>query len=150
MVPLAMLEPIRSVYDSRSTNAWTMSDSHGIPWFSLQFANPPFFVAAVVLIALGALLYLPPGANDRCRASWLSTEELSLAILLLLIPYVARGYEMGMGSMGRFTAIVFPIYVVVGRLLLLLPGSLRGVLLAVSAYFLATYTGLYVARHAIF
>jgi len=150
VVALATLAPVRSVYDPRSSAFWALGDDHGIPWFSLQFANPLFFAAAVALIALGASLSLARRSDDRCRASWLSMEEVSLAILLLLIPYVTRAYEMRMGSMGRFTAVVFPVFLVIGQLLVRLPGPLRAALLAVFGFFLAAYTALYVARYGIF
>ena len=89
---------------------------------------------------------LGEGSSGR----WLSLEEVSLGALLLLIPYVTRAYEMQMGSMGRFVAVVFPIYLVLGQLLVRLPGPVRAALLSLSGLFLATYTALYAARYVVF
>ncbi|HVA47289.1 MAG TPA: hypothetical protein VNH11_13050 [Pirellulales bacterium] len=135
---LLTLEPIASVYENPSPAFWASQDSQSIPWFSLQFANPLFFLAGVALVATGAW------------RRWLSFEEASLAALMLLIPYTTRAYEMGMGSMGRFVAAVFPAHVVLGQALARLPASLGAALLAISAFFLATYAALYGAGYFIF
>ncbi|HUY93554.1 MAG TPA: hypothetical protein VMV10_32805 [Pirellulales bacterium] len=137
-VALATLEPLRSVYDSQSSAYWASFDPHGVSWFSMQFANPLYFLAAIGLTALGAW------------RRWLSLEEISFSTLLLLIPYITRGYEMGMGSMGRFVAAGFPIYLVLAQLLVRLPAPLRAALLALSGFYLASYTALYGARYTIF
>lgn len=160
LFPLMTLQPLFSVYDARSDEFWIQRDQHGIPWFSLQFANPIFFSAAIALIAIGACLSVRERLRDGgtsprrdgrlTRARWLSLEEVSLSALLLLIPYVTRAYEMRMGSMGRFVAVVFPIYLVLGHVLLRLPGPLRAALLALSGLFVAIYTALYAARYDIF
>ncbi len=109
-----------------------------MPWFSLGFVNPVFFIGAVALLAFGAW------------RRWLSLEETSLGALMLLLPYVTRAYEMGMGSMGRFVAIVVPIYPVLAQVLLRFPGPLRAALLALSGFFLAAYMALYSAAYVIF
>lgn len=135
---LATLAPIRSVYDPDSLAYWKIRDSHGVESLSLQFANPLYFIAAAGLLALAAW------------RRWLPLEELVFAALLLLIPYAGRGYEMGMGSTGRFMSVVFPLYVVVGRLLLRLPGPLRAAVLSLSGAMLCVYTALYAAGYEIF
>lgn len=157
IVPLATLEPVRAVYDVRSHAFWTNRDSHRIPWFSLQFANPIFFVLAVMLIGLGASLRVRGGwhkglgaAARSHTARWLSLQEFSLAAVMLLIPYVTRAYEMAMGSMGRFVAVDFPIYFVLAHVLERLPGALRSVVLALCGVFLSLYAALYSARYLIF
>jgi hypothetical protein len=150
-VALATLEPLRSVYDPKSAAFWPRSDQHGIPWFSLQFVTPVLFVAATALIALGASLSLRNGVGGSLMSvRWLSIEETSFAALLLLIPYVTRAYEMGMGSMGRFVSVVFPVYLVLGQFVVRLPGALRATLLALAGFFLAACTALYAASYLIF
>jgi hypothetical protein len=57
---------------------------------------------------------------------------------------------MDMGSIGRFVSVVFPVYLVLGELLLRLPRPLRAAFLGISGFFLTTYTALYAARYAIF
>lgn len=138
LAPLVTLEPLRAVYDRASPGFWASQDLHGIPWFSLQFANPILFAAAALLIAFGGW------------RRWLSPEEWSLAALMLAIPYATRAYEMGMGSTGRFAAVVFPVYLVLGRLLLRLPHGLRACLLTLSALFMALLSCLYSAAYVVF
>lgn len=163
LMQLITLEPVRSVYDNRSPSFWATGDVHGIPWFSLQFANPLYFVAAIVLVVLGALCYsrktsseaadssLPQAScRDDQRGRWLSLEEVSLSAMLLVIPYVTRAYEMHMSSMARFVTVVFPIYLVFGQILVRLRSPLRAAILALSGCFLAIFSALYAARYAIF
>ncbi|MGH7138931.1 MAG: hypothetical protein ACREHD_24565, partial [Pirellulales bacterium] len=150
-IALATLRPVWSVYDATSRACWTQHEPHRIPWFSLQFANPIFFVSGVALIAFGAFRPFANSLGDDARSRrWLSSEETSLGALLLLIPYVTRPCEMDMGSMGRFVAAVLPVYLVLGQLLVRVPGPLRAALLTLSGFFLATYTALYAARYPIF
>lgn len=138
LAALATLEPLRSVYDDTSPAFWAARDSHDLPWCSMQFANPLFFIAAVVLVAIGAW------------RRWLSLEEGSLVTLLILIPYVTRSYEMGMASMGRFVTVAFPLYLVLAQILVRLPGPLRAVVLSFSSCMLATYSAMYGAGYPIF
>ncbi len=149
-VALAALKPIWSVYDPKSRSYWMDHDPMGIPWLSLQFANPIFFVSALALTAIGAFVPFRQTFAGGARRRWLSLEEASLAAMLLLIPYMTRAHEMDMGSMGRFAAVAFPIYLVLGQLLIRVPSPLRAALLALSGCWLLIFTALYAARHAIF
>lgn len=135
---LATLEPVAAVYDAGSSVFWDGYDHEASPFFSLQFANPVLFIGALASITIGA------------ARRWLDRYELAAALPLVLIPYVTRGYEMGMGSMGRFMAVVFPIYLVAGRLLARLPQELAGALLCVSACWLATLAALYASGRMVF
>ena len=135
---LARLEPIGSVYEPSSAGYWAMRDPEAIPWFSVQFANPIYFLGAGALIALGGW------------RRWLSAYDVLLGALLLLIPYVTRAYEMQMSSMARFATVVFPVYLVLGRLLACLPFAMAAALLSLSVFFLAAYAALYAAGYAVF
>lgn len=135
---LATLGPIRAVYDVASPAYWGASDPGGAPWFSLQLANPAYLLGAVVLMAIGV------------GRRWLSSEEAALSALLLLIPYVTRAYEMGCGSMGRFTTVAFPMYLVLAQLLALLPASARCLLIVVPGFLMAAYAALFAAGRLIF
>lgn len=137
LTALASLEPIVAVYSPESEVYWAKLTPSGIPWFSLQFANPLFFVGAVALLVVGAW------------RGWLNRYEWSAGAFLLLIPYLTRSYEMGMNSMGRFVAVAFPIYFVIGRLLARLPRELAAMLLACMAAYLALYSALYAGNHHI-
>lgn len=138
LAALATLEPLRAVYDHASPAFWATRDSHELPWCSMQFANPIFFIAAIALVAIGAW------------RRWLSLEEASLVTLLILIPYATRSYEMGMASMGRFVIVAFPLYLVLAQILVRLPGPLRAVVLCFSSCMLATYSAMYAAGYPIF
>jgi hypothetical protein len=108
------------------------------PWFSLHFADPLFFIGALVLLAIGA----------KCR--WLSSYEWLVGAALLLIPYLTRAYETGMYSMGRFSAVVVPAYIVTGQMLARLPSGFAIALLAISSAFLLIYSALFSAGYAVF
>ncbi|HUY31179.1 MAG TPA: mannosyltransferase family protein [Pirellulales bacterium] len=170
-------EPMVAVYDAHSPAFWARRDAHGAFCFSLHFANPLFLFAAVALLLAGAAPGTRlgrvsretspaaghgggcvPSAHQRrgrtsdppMRGRWLNRLEASLAVLLLLIPYLTRGYEMGMSSMGRFAAVVFPIYLVLGQLLYRLTPGAAAALLAASGFLMGCYSALFVAGRPIF
>lgn len=106
--------------------------------FNLPLANPIWFVAAVALVGFGAV------------RRWLDAHEVLLAAGLLMIPYLTRGYDFGMLSMGRFIAVIPAIYLVLGRLLALLPPPIAAAGLALSGFFLGAYSALFTAGRFIF
>lgn len=137
-VALLTLEPFRAVYDSESPAWWGRTDENPNPWFSLLFANPLFFALAIVLTLLG------------WRKRWLTAQELALVAGLLLVPYLTRAYDMGMGSFARFTSVAFPLYLVIGRLLAALPPAVAAVLVALAACLLGIYSVLFGSGHLVF
>jgi hypothetical protein len=50
-----------------------------------------------------------------------------------------------MASMGRFTCVVFPVYLVIGRLLHAMPGPLTAAILALAGFMLGAYAALFAA-----
>jgi hypothetical protein len=108
------------------------------PFFSLPAINSPYFVLTVILVTFGA-----------CKR-WLSSYETVLSAALLLIPYVTRSQEMGMASQARFAAAVFPVYLVLGRLLACMPASVAGSLLGVSAFYLGAFSALFATWHMVY
>jgi hypothetical protein len=133
---LASAEPVWAHYDPGSRSYWARYDS--LPaWQSLEFANPIIFVGAAVLIGLGAW------------RKWLTWNETLLGSLLLLIPYLTRSYEMAMAGHGRFAAVAFPIYIVLGELLARSPKWLALGVLGVFAFYKVMYTALFVAGYMI-
>ena len=134
---LALLswEPLREAYDRLSPGYWQALHYRANPLFSLEFANPIYFVGTAALIILGAW------------KRWLTSYEILLAAPLLLIPYFTRAYEMRMLSQGRFAAVVFPVYVVLGHLLSKLPLAVAGALLAVSGLMMGLYAALFAAGY---
>lgn len=106
--------------------------------FSWQLVNPTYFVASAVLVALGTW------------RRWLDAYEVSLAVMLLLIPYVTRAYEMEMGASARFAAVVFPVYLVVGGCLARLSSVISAGLLCISAFFLGAFSALFASQYQVF
>lgn len=137
LLSLLSWEPIRNVYVSGAPGYWRATDGVGIPLFDLQFANPIYFLGAVILIALGAKL------------RWITAEELLMSIAFLSIPYFTRGYEMCMASQGRFAAVVFPVYIVLGHLLSRIGPPLAVAVLAFAAFLMAVYAALFAAGYAL-
>jgi len=132
---LAAWEPIWSAY-MPSSPGYAGRYARELPaWCNLQMANPVFFVAAAALVGLGA------------AKRWLSGREILLAAGLLLIPYVTRGFDMCMASQGRFAGVVFPVYLVLGRLLCGAPPVVAVGVFALSAVYLAVYAALFAAGY---
>ena len=71
---------------------------------------------------------------------WLNSRENLLGALLILIPYITRSYEMCMLSQGRFMAVVFPIYLVMGHILGRIPGPYAAMVIGLFVFYLAVYT----------
>jgi Gpi18-like mannosyltransferase len=137
-VSLLTLEPIWGLYVPSWPRFWQRYETHRNPLFSLIFANPIIFIAAIALIVMGA-----------CKR-WLSRDEVLLAAGLLLIPYITRSYEMSMASMGRFAAAAVPLYLALGNLLWRTPLPLMGWLLALSSFFLSAYAILFSVGYRLF
>ena len=138
LTALLTLEPFWGMFDPSSPGYWRIQDPHHGPLFSLYRANPFYFGAAVVLVAVGAV------------KGWLTTREWLLAALLLAIPYATRSHEMCMASAGRFASVAFPVYLVLGHLLCRLPKGLAAVLLTLSGLVLAIYSAKFALHHAFY
>jgi hypothetical protein len=106
--------------------------------FNWQLINPAYFVVSTALVIFGAW------------RGWLNVYEVTLAVTLLLIPYVTRAYEMNMASSARFATVIFPVYVVLGEGLARVPLVVSGALLAASAFLLGAFSALFTAGYSIF
>jgi hypothetical protein len=136
-VALATLEPLWSVYLSGS-DAYFARRPHSVGGlFNLQAANPIYFVVAVSLVVLGV------------RRKWLNEYEVLLSVGLITIPYVTRSYEMAMSSQGRFMAVVFPMYIVMGELLRRIPAPWQSLIIAPAAVLMAIYAALFAAGYVV-
>ncbi len=133
---LLSLEPIRSVYDHTSPCYWGNWAPEDNAFFSVRFDNPIFFIGSLALLAIGAL------------RRWLNGKEVSLGAVLLLIPYMINGDKGCMMCSARFAAVVFPVYMVIGRLLARSPRYLSTVAAAICAIFLGAYTALFVSWYS--
>lgn len=136
--PLAMLEPIWDVYVPSSQRYWDNIRFPGAPLFSLYFWNPILFLLAVALLAWGR------------RKCWLASSEIFLGVVLLLIPYATRDFEMSMASQGRFAAVVIVNYLVLGRMLARSSSVVVAALCTALALFIFTFTFLYTKNFLIF
>jgi hypothetical protein len=124
-------EPLWATYIPSSSAYWRNFSSEPSAWLNMQFANPIYFVLAVVTVAAGRYKNI------------LNLEETTLADLLLAIPYLSRGYEFCMGSQACYSAAAFPLYLVWGVFLSRLPLSISGSLLGLWGFLLAMYAGLF-------
>jgi hypothetical protein len=128
-----ILEPIWSKYISTSPAWWARSEHVINSLFSLDFANPIYFLVTLGLVGYGA---------------WhrqLNSREALLALGLLLIPYFLQGHRAFMVAQGRYALAALPAFLVVGRILWRLPSPFSAALLAISGFFLAVYSALFTA-----
>ncbi|HEY9870737.1 MAG TPA: hypothetical protein V6D08_16340, partial [Candidatus Obscuribacterales bacterium] len=116
---------------------WQRFPEERHPLFSLYVANPIYFAVALALLALG------------WRKRWLIPAEIALVVCLLAIPYATRSYENCMAGHGRFAAVAFPLYLVLGKMLHRLPPPFGGCLATASAFPLAYYAALFAAHYEI-
>jgi hypothetical protein len=135
VLDLAAWEPITSVYDPSSPAYWRRHGDNPAALFSLQAANPVYFLMAVALVVVGTV------------KRWLSPHEILLACTLLFIPYLLRAHPMCMTGQGRFVGAVFPIFLTLGNMLSRLPLVAAVGVLALSAVFLTIYSAMFAAGY---
>ena len=137
IIMLLTLEPVWSVYVPGTAAYWKQYELVQSPLVSMQFANPIFFVGTAALVGIGAW------------KKWLNTNELILSACLLLIPYLTHSYRSGMMGHARYAAVVFPAYIVMGKLLQRCPQSLAYFLFAFGGLMLGLYSALFAAWYRI-
>ena len=137
VMALATLEPIWGAYSPSNFAFWKIHDMPGNATFSLRFADPLFFTTTMILVIVGAW------------KRWLTREEVLLAAGLLLIPYLTKSYSAVMQSQGRYSSVVFPVYIVMGQLISRLPQAVSCALYALGTFFLSTYAALFAAWYKI-
>jgi len=134
---LLALEPVWGVFDPMDPCYWGRVPP-GNPLLSFQFANPIYFLVAVATIALGAM------------KRWLTRNEIAVAVPLIAIPYITRGFEMCMNSQARYVSLVLPMYLVLGQLLCRAPAAVSLGLIGLASVNLMVYSALFAARYAVF
>jgi hypothetical protein len=137
ILSLASFDPLWLAYIPGSPGYAGLTRDPAPALFSLQFANPVLFVGAVALVVLGAW------------KRWLSWPETLLSAGLILVPYAGRGFEMCMASQGRFVAAAFPIYIVLGNILIRVPRPCAVAILAVFGSYLAIYSAILAAGYVL-
>jgi hypothetical protein len=128
---LLTFEPIRAVYTCDSPCFWGKTAPQGNVWLNMMFANPLYFLFALIMLVLGAW------------KKWLTPNELMVGSLLLLIPYVLQGYRICMAAQGRFASVVFPTYLVLGEILARVPTWLSTIVLLCSGSLMAIYAAMF-------
>ena len=111
---LGTLEPFWAVYDSNCQCYWGIVPPRENPWFNMKFLNPVYVLLTVALLAIGA------------KRRWLNPNELLLALGLLAIPLWFQATRTCMMSQARYASVIFPVYIVIGQLLVRLPGRCYG------------------------
>ncbi|MCI0380422.1 MAG: hypothetical protein L0215_22790 [Gemmataceae bacterium] len=135
---LLTLEPVWGVYMPGNARYWANFERHDNPAVSMLFWNPILFLLAVGLLLLGA------------RKCWLTGVEVVLGACLLVIPYLTRSYEMSMASHARFAAVVVVNYLVVGRILAVIPPVLTCAFSVISALLLFSWSALFATGFRVF
>lgn len=135
LAALATLEPVWAAFDP-DTDVYWRSQAWGLPLaLSPAAFDRGFGLLAVIAVAVGG------------RKRLLTPGETVLSGLLLAIPYLTKGQEMGLFSLARFAAAAFPIYLVSAAALARLSRVAAGLVIGFGALLLACYTALFVAGY---
>jgi len=134
---LVTFEPLLANYVPSSECCWCRySDS--LAWYmSIRFFNPICFLAAGASVVLG------------WRAGWLTRHEIAFSASLLLFCYISRGYDTCMGSQARFASVVFPVPIVLGKLIAGTPTPLRCSMWALMAAYQFLFAALFSAGYLV-
>ncbi|MFO1044609.1 MAG: mannosyltransferase family protein [Planctomycetaceae bacterium] len=138
LVNLITFEPIWSVFTPGSAAYWKRQANDAGLMFNLRFFNPIYFVMCAALIGFGAW------------KKWLTTSEWLLSAGLLGIPYITQAYRMVMLGHGRFTCVVFPMFIVLGRLLSPAPPYVQAIVAALMAVQLLYWSALFASWHPVY
>ncbi|HEX4055519.1 MAG TPA: hypothetical protein VHX86_14740 [Tepidisphaeraceae bacterium] len=136
VLSLLSWSPIYDAYNPASPGYWRALHNSPSRIFSMQFFNPIYWVATVLLVAWGKW------------KRWMSAYEVLLSIPLLAIPYLTLGYEVRMNSQARYATAVFPVYIVLGRIFARMPWVISVAIFALFGFLLGVYTALFVTDHA--
>jgi hypothetical protein len=128
---LVTAEPMRSTYTSGSACYWGNVAPRHDPLVSLSFANPVYFGGAIILLIAGF------------RKGWITNGEAALSVALIVIPYISQSGRWCTVSQGRFASVVFPVYIVIGRIMAGLPFFVTVPLLLLAIGLLASYAALF-------
>lgn len=130
---LATLEPIFANYQSDSLAYWRRHDPDLPAMFSLQFANPFWFLTLVVATLYGWIRHV---LNDK---------EFLLSATLLALAYVGRAEEFCMGSQARYSLAALPAFITIGKVCGGLPKPIRLTLVTGGISLLTAYSALFAA-----
>lgn len=127
------LEPFWQVYLSDCPCYWGNDPPQGKPYINMQFANPFFVMFTWLVVGYGV------------RRQLLTTREGLMSLGLLAIPYITHSYRCCMASEGRYAAVVFPFYIMLGHWLSRCPAAVSGLIYVVSAVYLGICSAMFVS-----
>jgi hypothetical protein len=128
---LATLEPLWSIFREGSPSYWERQTTLDKVAFSLYAANPVYFAVTVVLLVIGMW------------KRWLNAYESLAGWGLLFIPYWTTAMEVRLTGMARYTTVIIPAYLVLGRLLAMAGTEIRLGFFVLCASYLAIYAALF-------
>ncbi len=135
LIKLATLEPFWAVYVPSSDCYWGKVPPQDNPLFNMKFWNPIYVLGTAALIGYGI------------KKRWLNAREILLVLGLLAIPLWFQATRTCMMSQARYASVIFPTYIVLGKLLARMPASLATILCSTSGLMLGIYTAMFVSWH---
>ncbi|HUE72324.1 MAG TPA: mannosyltransferase family protein [Pirellulaceae bacterium] len=135
---LVTLEPVRSVFNSRSKSYWEFADSAQNPVFNVRLLNPIVFVTFCAIVGVGW---------------WKGTirrGEALFSLVALGLPYLTHSVQAGMLSQARYAVIVFPAYIAMATLFRKAPSGMLVSIACVAAALLFAFSALFGASYAVY
>ena len=124
-------EPVWSNFDPRSPVYWNQKQFGSLEWLNPRILNVFYFLLFVGLYVYG------------CVKKWLSRDEVVLCFFLFLIPYLLQGPSQMLTSHMRYIGVVFPVYLVIGRILANVDRVISGLCIGIMMLLLFLYTALF-------
>ena len=129
---LLSLEPVWTRFQRSSPGYWALHDRQDNPIFSLYLADPFYFLAASLLIAIGM------------ARRWLDAPESLVAVAMIAMPVATKAFETNMEGFGRYGFANLPVFLVAGHLLCRAPRWAAIGVLSISGAMMAIYSALFV------
>jgi hypothetical protein len=126
---LLTLKPFWGHFVSSARCYWGNYTQGDSPLLDLYVGNPIWFGSAIVVVAVGAV------------KRWINGSEVLLSAGLFAIPYLSVAHSYCMCSHARYASVVFPVYLVVGRLTGRISRPLAVALMLASLSLLLVYAG---------
>ena len=124
------------MFDPASVGCWD-SRHPRTPWiFSTQVGDAFFWALFAVLIAVGGW------------KRWLTREEFLISALLFAFCTWFQADRSDMACQGRYTSVIFPAYIVAGRLLAAIRWELRLALATAAAGMYIHYAVVFALGHS--
>lgn len=135
LIKLVTLEPFWAVYVPSSACYWGKVPPQDNPLFNMKFWNPIYVLGTAALVGYGI------------KKRWVNAREILLVLGLLAIPLWFQATRTCMMSQARYASVIFPTYIVLGKILAQLPAPLTAVLCSASGLMLGVYTAMFVSWH---